>query len=221
MGTRKLSSIFTFHLHNPITHYTTGELFLKNLITSYAYEEDMNKIIILSTILAGLAGCSSSDGDPTNVSATVTTAQLIGTWRTACQDEDPGSYNASLTFNDTSAIIVINTFSDAGCQTPIAIGIGSFTYTLGADFTLDGTVAGITTGTEIDFTDDATTETDYDSIAIVGDLLYLGDDGADPLKDTTTPDKRPTKLDDIPFTKSTSTGGDTSTPILPPSTSTK
>lgn len=175
----------------------------------------MNKIIILSAILAGLAGCSSSSSDDTStgVSATVTTAQLVGAWQLACEEEfddngvSMGSFEGVVTLTSSTGIVTATMYSDANCNEIAQImDPQTFSYTLGPDFTLDGTVAGITTGTELN--DEDTTigsidfgEKTYTSIALVGDSLYTGDDEADPLKDATTPDKRPTKLDPVPLTK--------------------
>ena len=175
----------------------------------------MNKIIILSAILAGLAGCSSSSSDDTStgVSATVTTAQLVGAWQLACEEEfddngvSMGSFEGVVALTASTGVVTVIVYSDPDCnvisQTPPP---QTFSYTLGPDFTLDGTVAGITTGTELN--DEVTTigsidlgEKTYTSIALVGNSLYLGDDEADPLKDATAPDKRPTKLDDVPLIK--------------------
>ena len=166
-------------------------------------EENMKKIIILSAILAGLTGCSSSD-----VTSTVTTAELVGTWRIACE-ADPGgggSHDISVTFTTTNGDIAFTQYSDANCQTVSMVENESFTYVLGPDFTLDGTVAGITTGAEFD--DTTTTPgssdfgiTNYNSIAVVGTSLYVGDDEADPIKDASSPATRPTKLDPVPFIK--------------------
>ena len=113
----------------------------------------IKKIIILSAIitgLAGVAGCtSSSSSSPSGVSATVTTAQLVGTWLLACEVEAPGSYSVSLTLTTTDGTMDITEYSDTNCQLLSQPFTETFSYTLGADFTLDGTVAGITTGTEL------------------------------------------------------------------------
>ena len=165
----------------------------------------MKNILVLSAILAGLAGCSSSDDAPSGVSgvsATVTTAQLIGTWLRACEaDGAGGSIEVSVTLTATTGDVEINIYDDANCQTFNMIEMESFTYTLGSDFALDGTVAGITTGTELDSIDTGTLVPSYDNIALVGTSLYIGDDEADPLKDGSSPAARPTKLDDVPLIK--------------------
>ena len=170
----------------------------------------MKKIIILSAVLVGLAGCSSSDDAPPSVSGTVTAAELVGTWLRACEADASlgGSFDLMLTLTATDGIVNINMYNDATCS-PLAqfgMDIETFTYTLGADFALDGTVAGIITGTELDSTDTLLGSPDfgvitYDSIALVGTSLYVGDDEADPLKDASTPAARPTKLDALPFVK--------------------
>lgn len=163
----------------------------------------MKKIIIVSAILAGLAGCSSSDtSTPASVSGTVTTAQLIGTWLIACEAEAAGgSIDGSVTLTATTGDVEINIYDNANCTSQNGMEMDSFTYTLGSDFALDGTVAGITTGTELDSIDTNTLVPSFDSIALVGTSLYLGDDEADPAKDASTPAARPTKLDDTPLIK--------------------
>ena len=167
----------------------------------------MKNILVLSAILAGLAGCSSSDDAPSGVSATVTTAQLIGTWLLTCEaDGAGGSIDGSVTLTAATGDVEVNVYDDANCQTVNMIEMESFTYTLGADFALDGTVAGITTGTELDSTNTTPGslnlgEITYDSIALVGTSLYISDDEADPLKDGSSPAARPTKLDDAPLIK--------------------
>ncbi len=163
----------------------------------------MKKIILLSAILAGLAGCSSSDDAPTAVSGTVTAAELVGTWLIACEAEAGGSFNVAATLTATTGEIAVSTFDDAIC-TPITqngMETDTFSYTLGADFALDGTVASITTGTELDSIDTNTLVSSFDSIALVGTSLYLGDDEADPAKDASSPAARPTTLDDTPLIK--------------------
>jgi hypothetical protein len=79
----------------------------------------------------------------------------------------------------------------------------SFKYTLGGPHTLDGTVAGITEGTELNFTGFTNGDPDtFDAIAINNLTdLYFTDENADPAKDASSVDKRPTKLDPIPFIK--------------------
>ena len=169
----------------------------------------MKKIIAISAMIIGLAGCSSSDDTPSGVSATVTTAQLIGTWQIACEDDGTGvSFDGVATLTATTGSVDINMYSDAICSPSAQFGMETetFTYTLGANFSLDGTVAGITTGTEFDNTNTTPGslnigEITYDSIALVGTLLYIGDDEADPIKDGSTPAARPTKLDDVPLIK--------------------
>ncbi len=174
----------------------------------------MKKIIILSIILTGLAGCtgsSSSNSDPSgpgtppNGSATVTATQLVGTWIGDCEVDklDPQlSIKASLIYTITDGVRDKTLYSDGICQQVMMIlPQDSFSYTLGSDFTLDGTVAGITTGTEANITDTPTGITRYNSIALVGNKLYVGDGEADPARDTSAADKRPTKLDYISFTK--------------------
>ena len=168
----------------------------------------MKKIIILSAILAGLVGCSSSDDAPTTVSGTVTTAELVGTWLRACEADASltGSFDLSLILTDTDGIVNINMYDDANCTSQFGMDTETFTYILGADFALDGTVAGITTGTELNDTNTTPGDPDigeitYNSIALVGTSLYIGDDEADPAKDSSTPAARPTTLDDVPFVK--------------------
>lgn len=177
----------------------------------------MKKFITLSTILvsvvlAGLAGCSSSDDPPSsNVTGIITDpAQLVGAWLNACEIHEPGTstrYSVALTVDPDNANIRLNSYHDETCGELATIERESFSYTIGADFALDGTVAGITTGTAFNTTDTMPGSPDietisYESLAIVGNLLYVGDaHSIDPDMDASTPEKHPTKLVDNPFIK--------------------
>ena len=176
------------------------KLLLKPGISLQLKEEDMKIIIILSAILAGLTGCSSSDDTPIN--------ELVGTWRIACEADlgGGGSHDISVTLTTTNGDVAFTQYSDANCQTVSMVENESFTYVLGSGFTLDGTVDGITTGAEFDNTNTTHGSSDfgitnYNSIAVVGTSLYIGDDEADPLKDASSPAARPTKLNPVPFIK--------------------
>ena len=65
--------------------------------------------------------------------------------------------------------------------------------------TVNGTVAGITTATKIDFTETAyPNEVDYTIIAAKDNRLYFGNDD-DPATDGSTDAKRPVQLEDVDF----------------------
>jgi len=161
--------------------------------------KNMKYIVALSTILTGLVGCSSSS-DSTTAQA-VTHALLNGTWVSNCGIIDPvSSNNIVLVFNNGVGAATYTIFDDTLCS-PNSISMvepGSFTYTLGSDVTVDGSVAGITTATQFDITDttqgSATFgETTYDIVAIKDSTtLYTGDDGG--TNDGSTPALRPTQL---------------------------
>ena len=166
----------------------------------------MKKIIALSAILIGLVGCSSSDDPVANLPATVTDALLNGTWESSCIVDDPDSFTAEVTIFNGDITTLITTYSDSLDCTPVGAvtpDILTSSYTLGSDVTVDGSVAGITTATQIDITDTtpgSPGETDYDIIAIK-DLLTFYTGFIDAVYTGKTPATRPIQLDNTPFTK--------------------
>ena len=172
----------------------------------------MKKIIAISTIVIGLAGCSSSDDPAANLNSTLTHALLDGTWLSDCFVEAPDSFKVSATFNNGSgSVSFTNYFGDTTCTTVSNIENETFTYTIGSDVTVDGSVEGITTATQIDFTDTTVGSLNigtitYDIFAIKVDpnlaapsTIYVGDDSG--VNDGSTAALRPTQLQNIPFTQ--------------------
>ena len=169
----------------------------------------MKKIIALSAIVIGLAGCSSSD-DVTvpGLEGSLTDLLLNGTWISDCINDDPDSQQVSATFNSGSGSVAFTTFvGDVTCA-PASLSTvenETFDYTFGSDVTVNGSVAGITTATQIDFTDTTQGSLDigtitYDIFAIKDLLtLYIGDDSG--VNDGSTAALRPTELINLPFTK--------------------
>ena len=167
----------------------------------------MKKIIALSAIVIGLAGCSSDD-PAANLSSTLTNALLNGTWASGCVDDTPDSLQITAMFNNGTGSVSITKFvGDTTCDPAnlATVENETFTYTIGTDVTVDGSVAGITTATQVDFTDTTAGSPDigtidYDIFAIKDLItLYIGDtDGAN---DGSTAALRPIVLMDLPFTK--------------------
>ena len=168
----------------------------------------MKKFIALSAIIIGLAGCSSSSDDVTvpSIDGSVTDLLLNGNWLSNCVVEVPNSFMVAATLKNGVGSSVGTTFSDTACTMVSMVEQDTFTYTLGADVTVDGSVAGITTATEVDTTDTTVGSPDigtieYDIFAIK-DLvtLYVGD--TDGINDGSTAALRPTTLSStIIFTK--------------------
>ena len=165
----------------------------------------MKKIIAISTIVIGLSGCSSDDPAAV-ISSTLNNTLLNGTWVSGCVVEAQDSFMATGTFNNgTGSSLVTFYIGDTTCTNVSMVENETFTYTIGADVTVDGSVAGITTATQIDFKNTTVGsadfgELDYDIYAITNLItLYIGDtDGAN---DGSTPALRPVQLLDAPFTK--------------------
>lgn len=166
----------------------------------------MNKIMALCAILIGLAGCSSSDDPAADLSATLTNALLNGTWASDCFVDASDSFTVIATFNDGNGTTEItNYIGDTTCTNISFIENETFSYIFGNDVTVDGSVAGITTATQIDVTDTTIGsptlgEIDYDIFAITNLItLYIGNTNG--VNDGSTAALRPTQLDNTPFTK--------------------
>lgn len=169
----------------------------------------MKKFIALSAIVIGVAGCSSSDDPTADLNSTLTNALLNGTWISSCitTNLDPGlgSAKVNATLSNGSGSVTYTGYSDNGCQTVTTTVPETFTYTLGIDVTVDGSVAGITTATQVNFIDTTpgaipAGEESFDIYAIKDLItLYVGDDTG--VNDGSTTALRPTQLWDIPFTK--------------------
>ena len=169
----------------------------------------MKKILFLSTVLAvsaGFSGCSSDSAPAATTTAPITTspatpltnATLNGTWIGNCFDDGaPPWVRLSVLLDNGNATVTVTSYSDDTCTNVSMIdALITATYTLGAVVTVDGTVAGITSATQIDtiqITGVSPGQKSYDIYAIVGNKLYVGDDS--PPNDGTTPATRPIKLD--------------------------
>lgn len=167
----------------------------------------MKKLLTL-VIAVGLTACSSDDSnlipeDPaTNISATITNALLNGNWLRTCVVSGPASYDVSATFSDGIGSLFATEYSDTTCSTTSMIGTTvDFTYTIGNDVTLDGSVAGITTVSEINF-DFGGGSLSFDLAAINNlTILYFGDTDSDANFNGDTLDKRAIKLDPTFYTR--------------------
>ena len=167
----------------------------------------MNKKLAVIAIITGLAGCSSDD--PTaNLESTLTHILLNGTWASACRAEAPNSVQVNATLKDGNGSLIVTTFTGTTTCAPsllTTVEPETFTYTIGSDVTVDGSVAGITTATQVDSVNATVGSPDigsieYDIFAITNLItLYIGDDSG--VNDGSTAALRPTKLLDLPFTK--------------------
>jgi hypothetical protein len=172
--------------------------------------KNIKYIVALIAVLTGLIGCtSSSDSTTPNTSTTALThASLNGTWVSNCGITDIGSNNIVLVFNNGDGAGTYTIYDDDLCS-PLSINNvepATFTYTLGSNVTVDGSIAGITTATQIDITEttqgSATLGEITNDIGAIKDstTLYNGDDSG--TNDGSTPALRPTQLQDIlVFTK--------------------
>jgi len=155
----------------------------------------MKKIIALSAIVIGLAGCSSSDDILAKIGGDLTHLLLNGTWESNCVAEAPDSYSVTATLNDGIGSAQTTEFSDnLDCSNNAETQPAeTFTYEFGGDVELDGSVAGLTAATKVDSTDTTSGEIDYDIFALK-DLatLYVGDSTG--TNDGTTDALRPTTL---------------------------
>lgn len=170
----------------------------------------MIKIIVISAIVIGLAGCSSSD-DVTvpSIDGSITGLLLNGTWASGCIIDGTDSFTVIATFNNGNGTLEVTGYiGDTTCAIANLTFVEkeTFSYILGSDVTVDGTVAGITTATQIDVTDTTDPNSpdfgtiDYDIFAITNLItLYAGN--TDGVNDGSTAALRPTQLDDTPFTK--------------------
>jgi len=171
--------------------------------------KNIKYIVALIAVLAGLIGCSSSDSTTPNTSTALTHASLNGTWETGCGIIDPVSSNKIVfVFNNGDGVGTYTTFSDNLCLPNAVFNVepASFTYIFGSNVTVDGSVSGITTATQIDITEttqgSATLgEITYDIGAIKDSTtLYFGDVSG--TNDGSTAALRPTQLDGLfPLTK--------------------
>jgi len=162
----------------------------------------MKKIIALSAIVIGLAGCSSSDDIVAEIGGELSHLLLNGTWVSNCVAEAPDSFKVVATLNDGIGSTQTTEFPDnLDCTINGAEkSAETFTYVFGTDVTLDGSVAGLTAATKVDSTD-TLGNIDYDIFALDALItLYVGD--TDGINDGSTDALRPTTLSSkISFTK--------------------
>lgn len=158
-------------------------------------------IILLS---AWLAGCGSSGGGSSS-DGTLELKDLDGTWTTACLVDAPNSVIVELLINNGTVNSTTTTYGTTTCTGSVTAEPTNLSLKLGDAVTLDGSVAGITTATEVDATNTTPLspdngEVEYSIIAIKGDALYYGD--FDGVNDGTTPTRRSIQLDDsVVFTR--------------------
>lgn len=169
----------------------------------------MKYSIALITICAGLAGCS--EEPPEEYDRIVISTLLNATWISECLVDGANSYIPTLVFasagsasydSGTGSSSKIYHTGDTTCSTitPEVVDLYTFSYSLGNDIIVDGSVAEITDATEIDTVN--TTEesvdlgaTEYDIFAIKDKYtLYFGN--KDEPYNGTTADLRPTQLSD-------------------------
>jgi len=175
----------------------------------------MKNIFTLITIFAGLAGCSE---EPSEELERIATSILLGvTWTSECIIDGTNSYIPTLTFtsnggafydsgNGTSSNVYHTDNTTCSSLEPEIQDVNTFSYILGSNVIVDGSVAEITEAMEIDTTN--TTEgsidigaTEYDIFAIKNKLtLYFGN--KDEPNNGSTIDFRPTQLSDaVIFTR--------------------
>ncbi len=175
----------------------------------------MKYIIALITIFAGLTGCS--EDPPEEYNRIIISTLLSATWTAECAVDVDGvnSYISTLVFTSDGGILYnsgtgtsSNSYylEDTTCTVNEAFPVpeirdsNTFSYTLGKNVTVNGSVAEITEATEIDTVN--TTEgspdlgaEEYDIFAIKDKYtLYFGNK-EDPNNGTTI-DLRPTQLTD-------------------------
>ena len=120
-----------------------------------------------------------------------------GTWLGECQVDGVTSTRAEQVLRDGVLKLTVRTFDETLCNTPhTSEPFVTGTYTLGSAVSVDGSVDGITTATQVNSVFDNTLPADFDLVAIKGDKLYLGLNGADgSATDGSSAAKRPTQLD--------------------------
>jgi len=169
----------------------------------------MKYTIALITILTSLAGCSEEISEEYN--RIVISTLLSATWTSGCVIDGENSYLPTLVFSTygaakynfgTGSSSNIYHTGNTTCSStdPETQDFSTFSYTLGADVIVDGSIAGLTEATEIDTIN--TTEDSVDLGAEEFDIfaikdkytLYFGNKD-DPTNGTTA-DLRPTQLSD-------------------------
>lgn len=163
----------------------------------------------LIAVLISLAGCS--EESPDEYDRIVMSTLLNATWTTECVVDGENSYLPTLTFSSnggknydsgTGTSTNIYHTGDTTCATfdPEIQDINTFSYSLGENITVDGSINELTEAMEIDTvnTTEGSVDIDaeeYDIFAIKDKYtLYFGDK-TDPTNGTTA-DLRPTQLTD-------------------------
>ncbi len=173
--------------------------------------KQLARFAAISTILLTLAACggggSDSDDDDdnggdggaplTNINGAYVSECLV----TSATESTEFIYVAQ----DGDLVVTRNDYMDDACTVNPIASLATATYVLGGSVGLDGSVAGITSATEIDITNTTVGSPDlgeitYDIVAIDGDTVYVGQ--SDGVNDGSTPALRHTELDgDFPLTR--------------------
>ncbi len=172
----------------------------------------MKYTIVLITIFASLVGCS--EEAPEEFDRIITSTLLSHTWTSNCVIDVEDSYIPTLVFTSNGGILFdsgngtssnLYYLGDTTCTitelnpVPEIRDLNTFSYTLGSDVIVDGSVAEITVATEINTTTNTTEGlitfgvADFDIFATKDAFtLYFGNK-TDPDNGTTI-DLRPTQL---------------------------
>ena len=173
----------------------------------------MKYTIALITIFSGLTGCA--EEPPEEYDRIIISTLLSTTWTAECapDDEDADSYIPTLVFATDGGVLYnsgtgtsseVYYLGDLTCTVteaapePEIQNLSTFSYTLGSNVIVDGSIAEITEATELDTVN--TTEdsadlgaTEFDIFAIKDKYtLYFGNKAE--LNDGTTIELRPTQL---------------------------
>ena len=170
--------------------------------------KNRHNLCAMLALAISLTSCGGGESSGTNSGAVLTS--LNGTWRSDCFLDPVFLPGASLlvsgTFNSGAVTIIGTTYDNATCNGNISMQETlTGTYILGSAVTVDGSVAGITTATKIDYTETTAGSPDfgeitYDLVAIKDNKLYQGD--TDGVNDGATEMLRATQLDgQIVFTR--------------------
>lgn len=173
----------------------------------------MKYTIALITIFAGLSGCS--EEPPEEYDRIIISTLLSTTWTAECvpDDEDAGSYIQTLVFATDGGVLYnsgtgtsseVYYSGDLTCTVtevapePEIRNLSTFSYTLGNNVIVDGSIAEITEATELDTVNTTIDSadlgaTEFDVFAIKDKYtLYFGD--KEGLNNGTTIELRPTQL---------------------------
>ncbi len=166
-------------------------------------------IIIFTALPVILTGCAEEQS--AEFDRIVTSTLLSATWSSECVIDGVNSYKPFLTFTSftgdlydsgtgSSSNIFHTENTTCSSITPETIDINTFSYELGVDVVVDGSVAELTEAIELDTTN--TTEGSADIGAMEFDILAIKDrftlyfgDKSDPASGSSA-DLRPTQLSD-------------------------